>query len=364
MPQLLHLVFGGELVDPAAHRVPRRRRHRRRRHLPELRHRLRRLEGQGAGDRGQRPHPLLHRPPAPAARRGAGGAARPRSWARRAGPPPTPAMPSRGRAPSCSASTSPARGAAAASRGACSSGGAPRARRTRARLGERMGEAGLPRPEGQLVWFHAASVGEAASLLEMLRRLTQARPSADLPRHHRHGDLGAVPRRPAAGELHPPVRAARRAALGRALPRPLAPRRRGLDRERALAGDALRDPRPRHPDAADQRPHLDAELPPLADDAAARARRCSARFDRILAQDALAGEQLTALGADPERLSVEGSLKEGAAPLPYDEAERVRIARAFAGRPVWLAASTHPGEEEMVARRPRPRPPRRCRCWR
>ena len=45
-----------------------------------------------------------------------------------------------------------------------------------ARLGERMGQAGLPRPEGKLVWFHAASVGEAASLLEMLRRLTQARP--------------------------------------------------------------------------------------------------------------------------------------------------------------------------------------------
>ncbi len=34
--------------------------------------------------------------------------------------------------------------------------------------------------------------------------------------------------------------------------------------------------------------------------------------------------------------------------MPYDEAERVRIARALSGRPVWLAASTHPGEEEMV----------------
>ena len=47
-------------------------------------------------------------------------------------------------------------------------------------------------------------------------------------------------------------------------------------------------------------------------------------------------------------MTVIGSLKEGAAPLPHDEAERVRIARAFAGRPVWLAASTHPGEEEVV----------------
>ena len=43
------------------------------------------------------------------------------------------------------------------------------------RMPERMGEAGLPRPDGQLVWFHAASVGEAASLLEMLRRLQQVR---------------------------------------------------------------------------------------------------------------------------------------------------------------------------------------------
>ena len=45
-----------------------------------------------------------------------------------------------------------------------------------ARLGERMGEAGRPRPDGQLAWFHAASVGEAASLIELLRRLQQTRP--------------------------------------------------------------------------------------------------------------------------------------------------------------------------------------------
>src|SRR5690606_12464149 len=33
-----------------------------------------------------------------------------------------------------------------------------------------------PRPDGRLVWFHAASVGEAASLLELLRRLRDGRP--------------------------------------------------------------------------------------------------------------------------------------------------------------------------------------------
>jgi 3-deoxy-D-manno-octulosonic-acid transferase len=78
------------------------------------------------------------------------------------------------------------------------------------------------------------------------------------------------------------------------------------------------------------------------------ARSLLARFDRILAQDDLAGEQLLLLGAEPEKVSVEGSLKEGAAPLPYDERERKRIAGLFAQRPVWLAASTHPGEEQMV----------------
>ena len=32
-----------------------------------------------------------------------------------------------------------------------------------ARFGERLGQAGRPRPEGPLVWLHGASVGEALS---------------------------------------------------------------------------------------------------------------------------------------------------------------------------------------------------------
>ena len=78
------------------------------------------------------------------------------------------------------------------------------------------------------------------------------------------------------------------------------------------------------------------------------ARSLLRRFDRILAQDDLAGQHFAHLGAAAAGLEVTGSLKEGAAPLGHDEAERVRITRAFAGRPVWLAASTHPGEEEVA----------------
>ncbi len=135
------------------------------------------------------------------------------------------------------------------------------------RFGERMGEASLPRPEGQLVWFHAASVGEAASLLEMLRRLTQARPEV-----HCLVTTGTVTSAQFLADRLPEnclhqYSPGGRGPLGAAVPRPLAPRPRGLDRERALAGDAQRDPRPRHPHAPDQRAHLGADLPPLAGDA-------------------------------------------------------------------------------------------------
>jgi len=45
-----------------------------------------------------------------------------------------------------------------------------------ARLPERYGFAGRSRPEGRLVWSHAASVGEAMALLPLLQRLQAARP--------------------------------------------------------------------------------------------------------------------------------------------------------------------------------------------
>ena len=39
------------------------------------------------------------------------------------------------------------------------------------RLGERLGIAGLPRPDGKLIWLHGASVGEAMSLLPLVHAM-------------------------------------------------------------------------------------------------------------------------------------------------------------------------------------------------
>ena len=44
------------------------------------------------------------------------------------------------------------------------------------RVAEREGVTVVPRPDGPLVWLHAASVGESLSLLEIIRRMGDERP--------------------------------------------------------------------------------------------------------------------------------------------------------------------------------------------
>lgn len=48
------------------------------------------------------------------------------------------------------------------------------------RLDERFGHASLPRPEGTLVWLHAASVGETQSVLTLVRALLEQHPQLHL----------------------------------------------------------------------------------------------------------------------------------------------------------------------------------------
>ncbi len=215
------------------------------------------------------------------------------------------------------------------------------------RLAERMGEAGLPRPEGPLIWFHAASVGEAASLIELLRRLQAARPNLRclvttvtltssqfleerLPAGtiHQFAPVDVLPWverflehwRPdlavwTESEIWPATLVATHVTGAPMLLINARISNRSYRSWRVVRG---------------------------------MARSLLRRFDRILTQDKLAAEHFLALGADPLTLTVVGTLKEGASPLPHDESERVRIARALAGRPVWLAASTHAGEEEAA----------------
>lgn len=73
-----------------------------------------------------------------------------------------------------------------------------------------------------------------------------------------------------------------------------------------------------------------------------------ARFDALLVQTAVEAGRFAALGAARDKIHVAGSVKFDLQ-LSEDVQRRAAALRAtFGNRPVWVAASTHPGEDEIV----------------
>ena len=216
-----------------------------------------------------------------------------------------------------------------------------------ARLPERLGRSALPRPAGPLVWLHGASVGESLSVLPLLNALLDARP--DLEALVTTGTVTSArlmaERLPAARARHQfaPVDlpAALRAFLDHWRPDLL------LLIESELWPNLLLETHARGAPIA----LVNARMSPRSFARWRRAPRSAARLlgcaALCLAQSEDDGERLRALGA--ERVAVTGNLKRAAAPLPADPAALEALRTATAGRTVWLAASTHPGEEEQVA---------------
>lgn len=199
------------------------------------------------------------------------------------------------------------------------------------------------------MWFHAASVGESLSLLELIRRLLDADPALRVL-----VTTGTVTSAAMLADRLPP------GAVHQFIPLDFRPFvRQFLDHWK--------------PDVAiwtesEFWPTLLTEthrrgVPMLLLNArmsmrSARrwrrfmpwaARRLMALFTAVQAQDRATGAALVRLGLPTGRLVVTGTLKENAPALPCHEPDRARFARMLADRPVWAAASTHPGEEDMVA---------------
>jgi 3-deoxy-D-manno-octulosonic-acid transferase len=76
------------------------------------------------------------------------------------------------------------------------------------------------------------------------------------------------------------------------------------------------------------------------------AKEILATFDLCLAQTEADRSRLAALGARSAKCA--GNLKYAGQPLPYDENTFTPMKAAIGKRPIWLMASTHPGEEEMA----------------
>lgn len=213
------------------------------------------------------------------------------------------------------------------------------------RFAERLGTASQDRPDGPLAWVHAASIGEATSVLALIERLLQERPGLSVLL-----TTGTV----AAARLVEPrlPRGARHQFVPADLPGAVT---RFLDHW--------------HPDLAIW---VESELWPNLVLLTARRGipmlllngRLSARsharwrawgtlaqamlgsFSLCLAQDETQAARFHELGA-PNVASV-GDLKSAAKTLAVDAGALAALRLQIGGRPVWLAASTHPGEEDIA----------------
>jgi 3-deoxy-D-manno-octulosonic-acid transferase len=214
-----------------------------------------------------------------------------------------------------------------------------------ARLGERLGHASRLRPAGRLAWMHAASVGESLSLLPLIARLGAARPTLGvLVTSGTVTSAELLGHRLPAGVVHQYAPVDLPSTVDRFLDhwRPdLA-----VFVESEIWPNLLTGARRRGTRTA----LLSARLSEASVRGWARAPRTTrlvlGGFDLTLAQDDEAAARLTRLGArDDGRLN----LKFAGDPLPADHLRLTELQAAAAHRPVLLAASTHAGEEEIVA---------------
>jgi 3-deoxy-D-manno-octulosonic-acid transferase len=224
-------------------------------------------------------------------------------------------------------------------------GRARRGKEDPARLPERLGRAGAPRPPGPLVWLHGVSVGEATSLLPLVAALRAHRPELGLlVTSGTVTSAALMAARLPAGVIHQYAPIDAPGAARRFLDhwRPDA----AMFVESELWPNLILGARARGVRLA----LISARMTEVSAERWARwggsAGRLLAAFDLILPQDTATEARLARLGA---RTGPRLNLKLVGDPLPADATELARLREAAAGRKVVLAASTHPGEETLVA---------------
>ena len=213
------------------------------------------------------------------------------------------------------------------------------------RLGERLGRAGAPRPPGPLVWLHGVSVGETVSLLALVEGLRARRPDLGLlVTSGTRTSAELLARRLPAGVRHQYVPVDTPGAVRRFLDhwRPDL----GVFAESELWPNLILTARRRGTRLVLASARITEGTARTWRRAPASARRLLSAFDLILPQDRATADRLRGLGADCGR---ELNLKRAGAPLIFDPAELARLQGLSAGRPVVLAASTHPGEDALIA---------------
>ena len=216
-----------------------------------------------------------------------------------------------------------------------------------ARTHERLGNASLPRAPGPLIWFHAASVGESLSVLTLIARMGER-----LPNHEFLITSGTATSAALIAKRLPPRTRHQFAPLDATGPvrrfyafwRPVA----GVFVESELWPLMLTEGRA----AGVRLALLNARLSEKSVRGWQKRPKTAGyildQFDLILTQNRQTADNLLAMGADPDRVEVGSNLKSTSAPLPVDNDVLRGIQNDIGPRPVWIASSTHPGEEAIV----------------
>lgn len=213
------------------------------------------------------------------------------------------------------------------------------------RISERRGRASRVRPEGLLVWVHAASIGELNSILPLVEALVD----------RGFGVLvttGTITSARLAAIRLPPE------AIHQFIPLDVpAYARRFFDHwQPNLAIFTESEFWPNLFAEAERRGTpvviANARMSPKSFARWKRSGRAVRAMlesiDLCLAQSDTDARRLAALGAP--RVETAGNLKFDVPPPPASKQALVRLQDAIFGRPVFLAASTHPGEDELVVR--------------
>lgn len=215
-----------------------------------------------------------------------------------------------------------------------------------ARLPERHGKPSQIRPDGALIWLHGASVGESKLLLQLAAALQPLHPEASfLITSGTRTSAAEVARNAPADMIHQfaPLDTPRYATRFFRAWRPDL----GIFAESELWPNLILEAEAKGVPLALVNARLNADsLARWSKRAPKSARRLLGAFDWIGPAD-----EATAAGLSDllERdVPLVGNMKFDAPAPPVDDAALANLRAALGERPVWLASSTHAGEEALV----------------
>jgi 3-deoxy-D-manno-octulosonic-acid transferase len=222
---------------------------------------------------------------------------------------------------------------------------AAKGKEERSRRKERYGRSNITRPNGPLVWFHAASVGETNAVIPLIKEVrrrgitvvltTGTVTSAGVARDRVGDDV-----------IHQYVPLDLKPAVSRFLdywkPDLAIIAESEIWPMTILELGARRTPQVLVNGRLSDRSFARwSRRPSLAD-------ALFENLSHVVAQSDLDAERFRTLGARP--VTVSGNLKVDTVPPPWDKAELARLQAQIGSRATWAAVSTFEGEDEIAAR--------------